>query len=243
MPLISAMGMGYQQGIHYERVGNARKLTSSEYTFNTRLGFISLRQALNNAEVLAVSYEYTLGGQTFQVGTLSQDGFAAPNALILKMLKSSITQVVLDNGEPAPMWDLMMKNVYSIGAFGVNRDNFRLDVWYNDPSTGVDLNYIPREGLNDQLLLQVLNLDQMDQNTMPNKDGFFDFVDNAATQGGTIQSQNGRIFFPVVEPFGSHLAGVIAQDAPPEQVQSLINTIVYQPLYDSTKRLLSRFRR
>lgn len=232
---ISAMGMGYQQGIHYERVGNARKLTSSEYTYNTRLGFISLRQALNNAEVLAVSYEYTLGGETYQIGTLSQDGFAAPNALILKMLKSSITQVVLDNGEPAPMWDLMMKNVYSIGAFGVNKDNFRLDVWYNDPSTGVDLNYIPREGLNDQLLLQVLNLDQMDQNTMPNKDGFFDFVDNAATQGGTIQSQNGRIYFPVVEPFGAHLAAVIAQDAPPEQVQSLINTIVYQPLYDSTK--------
>jgi len=78
---ISAMGMGYQQGIHYERVGNARKLTSSEYTFNTRLGFISLRQALNNAEVLAVSYEYTLGGQTFQVGTLSQDGFCRAKCL------------------------------------------------------------------------------------------------------------------------------------------------------------------
>ncbi len=232
---IASMGMGYQQGIHYERVGNARKLTASEYTYNARLGFISLRQALNNAEVLAVSYEYTLGGETYQIGTLSQDGFAAPNALILKMLKSSITQVKLDNGDPAPMWDLMMKNVYSIGAFGVNRDNFRLDVWYNDPSTGIDLNYIPREGLNDQLLLQIMNLDKLDQNTMPNQDGFFDFVDNAATQGGTIQSQNGRIYFPVVEPFGEHLAEVIAEDAPAEQVQSLINTIVYQPLYDSTK--------
>ena len=246
---IAAMNMGYQQGVHYERVGNARMLNPSEYTFNGRLGFISLRQALNNAEVLAVSYEYTLNGETYQVGTLSQDGYAAPSALILKMLKSSVTQVLLDNGEPAPMWDLMMKNVYSMGAFGINRDNFRLDVWYNDPSTGVDLNYIPREPLDGQLLLQLLNLDRLDINNIPNRDGFFDFVDNAATMGGTIESQTGRIFFPVVEPFGTHLEQVIRDQVPdPDLEESLVNTIVYQPLYDSTKTAaqqipsLNRFR-
>ena len=59
-------------GIHYERVGNARRLAQTEFTYNDRLGFISLRQSLNNAEVLAVAYEYTLGGETYQVGTLSQ---------------------------------------------------------------------------------------------------------------------------------------------------------------------------
>ncbi|WP_306641797.1 cell surface protein SprA [Sanyastnella coralliicola] len=246
---IAEMNMGYQQGVHYERVGNARMLSTSEYTYNSRLGFISLRQALNNAEVLAVSYEYTLNGETYQVGTLSQDGYTAPSALILKMLKSSVTQVKLDNGDPAPMWDLMMKNVYSMGAFGINRDNFRLDVWYNDPSTGVDLNYIPRDPLEGQLLLQLLNLDRLDINNIPNKDGFFDFVDNAATQGGTIESQTGRIFFPVVEPFGEHLEGVIRDQVDdPDLEESLVNTIVYQPLYDSTKTAaqqipsLNRFR-
>lgn len=106
---IGALGLGLRQGIHYERVGNARKLNSSEYTYNSRLGFISLRQALNNAEVLAVSYEYTLNGQTYQVGTLSQDGIVAPQALVLKLLKSSITMVRLTNGDPAPLWDNMMK--------------------------------------------------------------------------------------------------------------------------------------
>ena len=79
------------QGLHYERVGNARMLSPSEYTYNSRLGFISLRQALNNAEVLAVSYEYTLAGVTYKVGTLSQDGCAAPEALGVKLLKSSVT--------------------------------------------------------------------------------------------------------------------------------------------------------
>ena len=71
----------YDQGIHYERVGNARRLAPTEFTYNDRLGFISLRQSLNNAEVLAVAYEYTLNGETYQVGTLSQDGYAAPGAL------------------------------------------------------------------------------------------------------------------------------------------------------------------
>lgn len=226
----------FSQGIHYERVGNARKLSPSEFTYNTRLGFVSLRQSLNNAEVLGVAYEYTLNGETFQVGTLSQDGYVAPDALILKMLKSSITQVKLDNGDPAPLWDLMMKNIYSIGAFGVNRDNFRLNVWYNDPSTGVDLNYIPRQGLDDKLLIQVLNMDQLDVNGMSNPDGVFDFVDQAATLGGTIESQSGRVFIPAVEPFGSHLRDRIFEAVDnPDEAEAIAANIVYQPLYDSTK--------
>lgn len=233
---ISSMGMGYQQGLHYERVGNARKLSASEYTYNSRLGFISLRQALNNAEVLAVAYEYTLNGETYQVGTLSQDGIAAPNALMLKMLKSSVTQVASSNGETAPLWDLMMKNVYNIGAFGVSRENFRLDVWYNNPATGVDLNYIPREPLDGRMLLQLLNMDKIDMNAQPYPDGMFDFVDNAATQGGLINSQNGRVYLPVVEPFGEHLSDIIRDGLDNQaEAENLISQVVFQPLYDSTK--------
>lgn len=228
---IQAQSPLYQQGIQFERVGNARKLNASEFTFNSRLGFISLRQALNNAEVLAVAYEYTLGGETYKVGTLSQDGFTAPNALILKMLKSSITQV------QSPIWDLMMKNVYNIGAFGVSNEDFRLNVWYNNPSTGVPQNYIPYEPLDDKLLMQVLNMDKLDVNGMPNPDGVFDYVDNAATQGGLINSQNGRIYLPNVEPFGTNLSNKIEEGlgGPTAEGDALIDQIVYQELYDSTK--------
>lgn len=230
------LGLGMRQGIHYERVGNARKLNASEYTYNSRLGFVSLRQALNNAEVLAVSYEYTLNGQTYQVGTLSQDGIVAPQALMLKMLKSSITMVRLTNGTPAPLWDNMMKNVYSLGAFGVAPENFRLDVWYNNPATGVDMNFIPREPLSGILLLQVLNLDRIDAQQMPYPDGFFDFITNAATQGGLIDAQNGRIYFPVVEPFGEHLANKIREGlGNTAEAEAVISQVVFQPLYDSTK--------
>jgi hypothetical protein len=224
---IQQMNMGYQQGIHYERVGNARKLNPSEYSYNSRLGFISLQQSLNNAEVLAVAYEYTVNGETYQVGSLSQDGISAPSALVLKMLKSSITSL------QSPMWDLMMKNVYNIGAYGVNRENFRLGVWYNNPATGVDMNYIPREPIDGELFLQVLNMDQIDINSQPNPDGVFDFVDNAATTGGTINSENGRVYFPVVEPFGNWLREIFEEGN--DNPENVINSVVFEPLYDSTK--------
>ncbi len=239
----------YSPGIHYERVGNARRLAQTEFTYNDRLGFISLRQSLNNAEVLAVAYEYTLEGETYQVGTLSQDGYAAPGALLLKMLKSSVTRVELENGEPAPLWDLMMKNVYSLQAFGLSPDEFRIGVWYNDPATGVDLNYIPREPIEGELLIQVLGMDRIDINGQPQSDGVYDFVDNAATQGGTMNSQNGRVFLPSVEPFGKTLRDqILDRVSDADQAQSLIQTIVFQPLYDSTKTAaqqipsLNRFR-
>jgi len=237
---IQGLNQGFQQGIHYERVGNARMLSPSEFTYNSRLGFVSLRQALNNAEVLAVAYEYTQGGETFQVGSLSQDGITAPSALILKMLKSSITQVVDQSGEAIPLWDLMMKNVYSLGAFGVNSEDFRLDVWYNNPATGIFQNYIPRDPLDGKLLVQVLDMDKINVNGEPYPDGLFDFVDNAATQGGLINSQNGRIYLPTVEPFGDHLANYIRENGQQQglnenEINSVINSVTFTELYDSTK--------
>ena len=122
-------------------------------------------------------------------------------------------------------------------------------MWYNDPSTGVDLNYIPREPLEGELLIQVLGMDRIDINGQPQPDGVYDFVDNAATMGGTMNSQNGRVFLPSVEPFGKTLRDqILDRVTDPDQAESLIQTIVFQPLYDSTKTAaqqipsLNRFR-
>ena len=219
-------GLGLVNGRDFERLSNARQLTPNEYTFNQRLGFISLNQALNNAEVLAVAYQYTLNGRTYQVGDLSNDGFTAPDALYLKMLKSTVVDVL------NPIWDLMMRNVYSLGAYQVNSQEFLLNVWYNDPEEGIDVPVIPEPQVQDIPLLQVFEMDKLDLNGNPQSDGRFDFVDQAATEGGTINSQNGRIFFPVVEPFGSHLEQVLSEAGVPESVRE---NIVYQQLYDSTK--------
>jgi cell surface protein SprA len=229
---------------HFEKLESARLLMPNEYTLNDRLGFISLNQSLNNDEVLAVAYQYTFQGQTFQVGEFSTDGIGPPDALMLRLLRATITDPRI------PLWDLMMKNVYALGAFQVNRDNFRLDLVYNNPTTGVDINYIPRAPLDQIPLLQALGLDRLDPNNAPNPDGWFDFIDGAATVGGTIQSQSGRVFFPVLEPFGSYLDRQLIGPDPnnPIQPDQIRRTIVYQQLYDSTRTAaqflpeLNRFR-
>ncbi|MCB0793823.1 MAG: cell surface protein SprA, partial [Flavobacteriales bacterium] len=218
-------GLGMQAARHFEKLESARLLQPNEYTLNQRLGFIGLNQSLNNDEVLAVAYQYVYQGNTYQVGEFSNDGYAAPQALVLKLLKATIT-------DPRnQLWDLMMKNVYSLGAFQVNSEDFRLDVVYNNPTTGVDINYIPRSPIDQFPLIQVLGLDRLDPQNAPNPDGWFDYVDGAALTGGTINSQNGRIFFPVLEPFGTTLDQALA----PEQPQPVRDAIVFQVLYDSTR--------
>ncbi len=218
--------LGLVNGRDFERLSNARMLNPNEFTYNQRLGFISLNQSLNNAEVLGVAYQYTLAGSTYQVGDLSNDGISSPNALYIKLLKATILDV------RNPLWDLMMKNVYSLGAFQVNNQDFILNVWYNDPQEGVDLPIIPDPEVQNTPLIQLFELDKLDMNGNPQPDGRFDFVDQAATEGGTINSQNGRVYFPVIEPFGSHISTKLQQAG---MSQERIQAIAYPQLYDSTK--------
>ena len=53
-----------EQGTDYSLLQNARKLQPNEYTLNSQLGFISLNRRLNDGEILAVAYEYTVVGSS-----------------------------------------------------------------------------------------------------------------------------------------------------------------------------------
>jgi len=212
----SLSGFGIVGGEDYVKIESARRLEPTEYSLNKQLGFISLRRTLGTDEVLAVAYEYTYNGKVYQVGEFSTDGIESPNVLTLKLLKG------VSQSPNVPMWDLMMKNVYSLGAFQVQKDKFRLDVMYRSDSTGVDLNYIPKGKIANTILLRVMNLDRLDSRSQQNPDGVFDFVENF-----TVIPENGRIIFPVVEPFGSHLRKAFDDDV-------VANEFVFQELYDST---------
>lgn len=214
---------GIEGGKDYEKVESARLLSSSEYTLNATLGYISLKSALNSDEVLAVAYEYTYNGQVYQVGEFSGDITSSDQSLYVKMLKSTTVAPRL------PMWDLMMKNVYSLGAYQIQKSKFKLNIKYLSDTTGTEINYLPVPGLNNISLLQVMNLDRIDSNEESNPDGFFDFI-----EGYTVLASNGKIIFPVVEPFGSHLAKKINNPA-------LAQQYVYQELYDSTLVVARQF--
>ena len=206
----------------YEKIESARLLSSSEYTLNAALGYISLRSALNQDEVLAVAYEYTYAGQVYQVGEFSTDAgesLKAPNALLLKMLKSSNNAPIAKN---KGTWDLMMKNVYSVGASQMSGDKFELYVQYRNDSVGTDMQYLMEGAIKGKQLIRVMGLDRLDTRNNASPDGRFDYV-----EGYTVVSSNGRIIFPVLEPFGSHLAREIG-DA------RIAEKYVFQELYDST---------
>lgn len=228
----------FEQAIDYEKVENARKLTEQEFTYNAQLGFISLNLALNTDEVLAVAYEYTYGGETYQVGEFSTDGVDGQEALILKLLKPTITS------PHNKIWDLMMKNVYSIGAYQVDQTGFRLDLLYNNPSTSLLVPFFPADdlgdniqGIDDKQLVTLLEMDKINVNAQPFSDGVFDFVPiqfngNRAENGGTINTRNGRVYFSTVEPFGKTLADKLTA----ANVSNLVvDRVAYTELYDSTK--------
>jgi cell surface protein SprA len=221
----------FLQAVNYEKVNNARKLLPTEFSLNERLGFVSLNQALNYDEVVAVAFQYTLNGQVYQVGEFSTDGIQGQEALFVKLLKSTNNVPKIRQGVPYRTWDLMMKNIYSIGAYQVNPQDFTLQVWYNNPSTGTDIPFIPEGPIASKPLIQVMGLDKLNQQLQPTPDGAFDFIDRI-----TIYSNNGRVIFPVTQPFGKYLYDKF--DGDPNQ-QQLYLYYGYPQLYDSTKTVAS----
>lgn len=212
-------GAGLSGGTDYEKLGNARLLSGSEYSINRALGYISLKTTLQPDQVLAVAFEYTYRGQTYQVGELSSNIKDNTQALFVKALKNTANTPDMGN------WDLMMKNVYSLGAYSVKKDQFRLNIKYLSDTTGVYLSYLPDPTLKDRKILTLVGLDRLDNNNKTNPNGYFDYV-----PGYTINDTIGRVYFPMVEPFGEGLRRAIGNDA-------IADKFIFQELYDSTKTI------
>lgn len=227
----SFSGGRFLQGRDWQKLVSARPLSSREYTLNDELGYISLNSPLRNDEILAVAYTYTYKSQTYTVGELTQSQ-ASPKTLIVKLLKGTVPSPKF------PSWDLMMKNVYAIDAYQVSREGFVLNVLYRNDKTGVPVNYLSEgdttamsKNVNQQILLKVLELDNLDSRNEQNPDGIFDFV-----EGITINSKNGRIYFPILEPFGSDLRRKINDNDPKNKFKNrTADKYVFQELYDSTQ--------
>lgn len=209
----------------------ARKLNPSEYYFNQRIGFLSLNQPLQPDEVLGVAIQYTYNGKPYQIGEFSQDvppdsTGTSQRALFLKMLKATSQRTNL------PIWDLMMKNVYSVGYGQLERQDFTLDVNYEEPSLGTK-RYFPIDSVlpqfNGQPLISLMNLDRLNDQLDPQPDGKFDYIDSF-----TVVSQQSRIIFPVLEPFGHDLDYVFAN-------QAMRNKFLYYPLYDTIKAIAQTY--
>ena len=209
----------------YERLENARLLSESEYSLNPKLGYISLNSQLNADQVLAVAFEYTYNGQVYKVGEFSSAGIEAPNALITKLIKGTNLSPKMKT------WELMMKNIYSIGAYQVSEEDFRMNVVYMNDSLGSYINTFTEDGdINGQQYISIMGLDNLNSQQEPSPDGTFDYI-----PGYTIIPAQGRIIFPVLEPFGEHMQTKL-QSLP----QSIRDKYIFQELYDSTLTIASQ---
>lgn len=222
---------GLQPVQDYEKT-YARKLGSNEYTVNTRAGFISLNQQLQPDDVLAVAYQYSYNGRMYQVGEFSNEvsldsSQGVQKILFLKLLKATAQRVNL------PIWQWMMKNVYSLETFGVEPDNFNLNIYYKEPSAGVK-RYLPEssESVEGKSLLTLLNTDRLNVRQDPVPDGQFDFV-----PGYTVLPQQGKIIFPLLQPFGRDLDSIAFAGMP----QEVKDKYIFYHLYDSIKAIATTY--
>ncbi len=210
----------------------ARKLTPNEYVFNQQAGFILLNQQLQPDEVLGVAYEYTYNGQVYRVGEFAQDvglqNAGVQKVLFLKLLKATSARVNL------PIWDLMMKNVYNLDMGSIQPTDFKLNVMYEQPSEGLK-NYLPEsdDAVQGKPILRLLNLDRLNNRLDPQPDGVFDYV-----EGQTVISQQGKIIFPLLEPFGADLDAIAFNTPAGDAVQ---DKYLYPQLYDSIKAIAQTY--
>lgn len=217
-------GEAYRDGEHYAINENVRKLNSSEYTFYPQLGYITLNSPLIDGEdMLAVAYQYTINGQVYTVGEMSDE---KSGVLVAKLIKPN---AVINTA--SPMWDLMMKNIYSLNAYGLDSQDFVMNVMFKDNSANSSgtVNFLPNSSVQDQTLLQVLNMDRLNQagqvqtningSVTTYGDGLFDFM-----PGITVDLQRGSIIFTTKEPFGQHLASKLSPDER--------SRFVFQEIYD-----------
>ena len=209
---------GFHGGSDYEKLEKARLLNSSEYTVNQSLGYVSLKTQLQTDQVLAVAYEYTYGGVTYQVGEFASDVTDVSHALFVKSLKNT------SNNPQQGNWGLMMKNVYYL-ASSVEKEKFRLDVKFQSDTAGVYLTYIPEPQVKNQTIVKLLGADRLDNNNKAHSNGYFDYV-----EGYTVS--NGRVFFPVSEPFGKYMYNYLVDKGVSAEQAS---KYAFTELYDSTK--------
>ena len=210
---------GFVGGADFEKLESARKLSSSEYTLNASLGYISLKSTLQSDQVLAVAYEYTYLGNTYQVGEFSTDQTNSSSAIFVKTLKNTSNTPEMGN------WDLMMKNVYALGASNIQKEKFKLNIKYLSDSAGVYLTYLNEPALKSTPIIRLIGMDRLDDNNNRNPNGTFDFI-----SGYTIDTSTGRVFFTTVEPFGKTIADAINDP-------SLTDKYTFSYLYDSLKTI------
>ncbi len=202
----SVLGSG-SNGIEFVVEENMRLLSPSDYTFNAVTGTLYLSQPVNEDDVVAISYQVQKNGKYTQVGEFSNeitlgDSENTDENTIVENTATVITKMVKGRGNDpvnnVKLWNIMMKNVYSLDAISISPEDFRLDIYYLDQQQGL-VNYLyNNNNKENERNLIIQNLDRLIQNgnVQAGGDGFYDFQPRI-----TVDPDNGKVIFTTVEPF------------------------------------------
>ncbi|PIQ63721.1 MAG: cell surface protein SprA [Bacteroidetes bacterium CG12_big_fil_rev_8_21_14_0_65_60_17] len=218
------------------QVGKFKRLQEGrDYTIDEVLGYVSLRQRIQESEALAVSFRYRAAGQTFTIGDFStdtggSDGGQNEAKIVLKLLRPvQMRQPALEAGFNPAAWYLEMRNIYRLPGSGIQPEDFKLQVFYEPPGQ-VASKTLPGAG-GTQTALQIMGLDRVNENAALSPDDQFDFLVNY-----TILPGEGRLIFPFLEPFAGRIDQVIqAGPGSPEAKQQVSDLLAYDNLYTQKK--------
>jgi cell surface protein SprA len=246
---------------NFAKLTYARKLSEREYNYQPQLGYVSLNNPLNADEVLAVSFRYTYNGVEYQVGEFATDvpfDQATPKVLYAKLLKNETTKTNLPTWD-LMMKNIYALNGSQISNQNFKLDIYRIDdkTGVEMPLMREGINTIGKQFIAltnlDQLnqqrerkpdgifdfeaenrpFEQDQNFNNQNQVSFPNLSGtgLSGLVNNTSNGYVTIDALNGKLIFPLVEPFGKDLQAKF--NLPAEQV--LADKYGYPQLYDSVK--------
>jgi len=226
-------GLGLVNGTDFEKITSARKLSATEFTFHSQLGYITLQRKLQNDEALAVAFEFTHNGRKYKVGELTEDysNKAENEVVYLKLLRPRKISIRDQKNKIIPTWNLMMKNIYNLNVTQLEQEGFQLRIIYRDDRTGIDNPQLQEgEFARTKQLIEVFGLDRLNPYNDPQPDGNFDFVDKL-----TVNRETGLIIFPYLHPFDSALRGLFKQERNQTTTDFLNQKYVYDTLYRTTK--------
>ena len=158
----------------------------SDYSINEDLGFIRMRNSLQN-EIIAAHFQLvdrTTGQLILQIG----EGVSEQNSnLVLKMIKAQSSH------PNHPAWDLMFKNVYSMGSTNIDSQSLEVSIIDNFSTP------ISDRADNGNTFLNLFGLDNFNQSGASTPDEVIDF-----NNPNIVNLQNGEIHLPALLPFVSN---------------------------------------
>ena len=221
------------------QVGQFKKLERGrDYDLDETLGYITLRQTIQESEALAVSFRYLASGAEVQVGDFSSQTGGGDNSqvgdrLVLKLLKPVNLQQPANLGQANQLnpaaWYMEMRNIYELNR-GLLPTDFVLDISFEPPGRAATATIPGITG--QQTLIQVLGLDRLNEDGAQTPDNLFDFLPNYSIIPG-----DGLLIFPYLEPFGNRIEALIdASGLSDAEKAEAKQTFVFNELY-TQKRL------